>query len=169
MISSVAFQVGGNLDLTPFASCFSQHAWHFPINGNFSARCVIQHLGLSEKYLGLFSVLEGSNSTSCVRHFRRRLQSCRHTWWPFQHDLIFLFCLIFSSVSDLVVWLLFSSALVWRKYWDILAPWFPVRKGLRSSWTDCFATTADIPGSLIPELWFCCSITNKISMGCLPL
>ena len=53
-----------------------------PVLGFFCfTRCVVQNLGLSEKSRGLLSVLEGSTLVIYLQIFRRRLQSCRRTWF----------------------------------------------------------------------------------------
>ena len=71
----------------------------------FLGRCIVQHLALSEKSWGMLSILRGSISTFCVRHFCRRLQSCWWIWCQFTHELA-LYRPILSSFSALIDWLL---------------------------------------------------------------
>ena len=56
--------------ILPYLSCCVQHSWHMPSFWLFSfTRCIVQHLGLSEKSQGICSFLGGSTSACCVQHF----------------------------------------------------------------------------------------------------
>ena len=118
-------------------------------------RCVVQHLGLSKQYIGLRSVIEGSCLIVCVWPFQRRIWSFQITWWPFTRDLAYLYHPILSVISDLVSWLMYSSAFVWWRSCGIIVPWLLVKKRFRNSRRDCLTTTSDVPASLLPAFWFC--------------
>ena len=45
----------------------------------------------------------------------------------------------------------------------------PAWQGLQSSWRECFAIAGNFVGSLIPAFCFPCLLTDKGSMGSLPL
>ena len=139
------------------------------MNGFFFTMCIAQHLGILERLRDIPSVLEGYTSTVCIQRFCRRLPSFQINGWQFPHELYCLFCPIFSEVSDIVAWLLYSSALFWRQPCNILVPWLPVQKGIQSSWRYYFTNASNAPGSLIPDFWFYCSVTKKILTGCIPL
>ena len=107
-----------------------------PLLGFFSfTRCVVQHLGLSTKYWGFHSILEGHfncsmfstflegvpNSPVNLQSFPRKLDSWSTNllggiWYCFRVDV-------------------FLNALVCRCSFGILVPWFiPVRKGSVVLW-----------------------------------
>ena len=93
-LSSTALQVGGESYLTPFLSWCVQHSFHLPISGFCFCflMCVVQHLVLSKKYLGLCSVLGGFTLVFCFNRSWGRLRSCRRTWLQFPSDLALRLC-----------------------------------------------------------------------------
>ena len=67
--------------------------WDLPISVFFCfSSYIVQLVGLSEKYWGLHSVIEGSTSTVWFRRFGRRIRSCCRTWLNFPRDLALRFC-----------------------------------------------------------------------------
>ena len=66
---------------------------------------------------------------------------------------------VFRSCHDVVEVI---QPLVCRRSYGLLVPWLPVIQGIRSYWRDCIATVSDVPGSLLPAVWFIRSLMEKV-------
>ena len=75
------------------------------------------HLGPSEKYWGLCSVLEFPPLDLCVCDFFGGLQSCHQIHCQYPQDLLKLFCMIFSDISAIISGLLMYG----RSYGGVMA------------------------------------------------
>ena len=77
-------------------------SWHMPIIDIFcSARCIVKHPSLSEKYWGLRSVLEVPLQFFVSEVFLRKLWKWWRTCWLFPRDLDWLFRHISSQWSPI--------------------------------------------------------------------
>ena len=56
-------------------------------------------------------------------------------------------------------------SVVW--FCGIILSWFPVQKGIQNSQRGCFSTACDFLGTILPAFFFHCSVTKKVSTGCL--
>ena len=52
--------------------------------------------------------------------------------------------------------------------WDFSCPLLSFSEGIRSFRRDCFEIASDVMGILLPDFWFTCSATKKVSEGCIP-
>ena len=134
-------------------------------------RCVVQHLGLLSKSRGVCSVLESYPSMVCVQRF----------WWRLHSFLLNLMIIsvqaVLPDLADLLwgFWscrqvdvLLYSrlAALLWasRTFY-----FFSIWKGIQSYQRECFATSRNVPGSIIPAFLFCHYVIKKVYTGCVTL
>ena len=115
--------------------------WNLSISRIFCfTRGLVQHIGFSGKYPGLWSVLEVPLLFFALNVFQRRLKRCRQYCWIFPRNLAWLFRPISSRRSPHLSSGYFThlTALFWRRYFGILVPWlFPVKKGAPCSRRDC--------------------------------
>ena len=142
--------------------------WNLPLIGIFCFTMnFFQHLGPSEKYRGLCSVLEGYTSTLCVSNvFRRKLWRCQKTCLlsPRELSLIFFPDPLGIILSCQQVFQILQPLCLCGGLMDVCFLFPCVKKNLR----DWSTPVSDVLESLLPAFLFRFSATKRFLTGSLP-